>query len=240
MFAPVGRRDYDEQRIRGSESLLHVLARAGVAVHWRDNQIGLQGRVRRLAQRQRASGSTRPACAATAAASTKACCAASTRRARPGARHAAAGAAPAGQPRAVVLPPLPGGVRALHSRPARTTICGHCTREQIVNAYDNALLYTDHVLAQLIAQLQAHADEVDTAMLYVSDHGESLGEKGLFLHGMPYAIAPDEQTQVPMVMWCVAGLRAARRARRSAACSQRAQAGAATTTCSTRCSACST
>jgi lipid A ethanolaminephosphotransferase len=79
-------------------------------------------------------------------------------------------------------------------RPAR------CSREQIVNAYDNALLYTDHVLAQLIAAA-GQADTLDSAMLYVSDHGESLGENNLFLHGMPYAIAPDVQKQVPMVMW---------------------------------------
>jgi lipid A ethanolaminephosphotransferase len=76
-----------------------------------------------------------------------------------------------------------------------------CSPQEITNAYDNALLYTDHVLASLVAKLQAQADRVDTAMLFVSDHGESLGEKGLYLHGMPYAIAPKEQTQVPMLMW---------------------------------------
>jgi lipid A ethanolaminephosphotransferase len=78
---------------------------------------------------------------------------------------------------------------------------GRCTQQQIVNAYDNALLYTDHVLATLIGRLAAHAGGVDSAMLFVSDHGESLGEKGLYLHGMPYAIAPREQTRVPMVYW---------------------------------------
>jgi lipid A ethanolaminephosphotransferase len=82
---------------------------------------------------------------------------------------------------------------------------GRCSAEEIVNAYDNAVLYTDHVLASLIATLQANAATVDTAMLYVSDHGESLGEKGLFLHGVPNAIAPREQTQVPMAMWWSAG-----------------------------------
>jgi lipid A ethanolaminephosphotransferase len=76
-----------------------------------------------------------------------------------------------------------------------------CSREQIVNAYDNALLYTDHVLARLVALLKSHEDTIDTAMLYVSDHGESLGENNLFLHGLPYAIAPSQQTHVPMVMW---------------------------------------
>ena len=84
-----------------------------------------------------------------------------------------------------------------------------CTREEIVNAYDNALLYSDHVLAQLISQLQSRSASVDSAVIFVSDHGESLGEKGLFLHGMPYAIAPNEQTQVPMVMWFSNGMQQA-------------------------------
>jgi lipid A ethanolaminephosphotransferase len=91
-----------------------------------------------------------------------------------------------------------------------TPVCRHddlgrCTQEEIVNAYDNALLYTDHVLATLIGTLTSHAGDVDSALLFVSDHGESLGEKNLFLHGIPYPIAPKEQTQVPMVMWWSAG-----------------------------------
>jgi len=77
---------------------------------------------------------------------------------------------------------------------------GQCSRQEIVNAYDNALLYTDHFLAQAIGSLRAMPD-YDTAMIYLSDHGESLGEKGLYLHGVPYAIAPQEQTHVPMLMW---------------------------------------
>jgi lipid A ethanolaminephosphotransferase len=81
----------------------------------------------------------------------------------------------------------------------------HCTRQEIVNAYDNALLYTDHLLARLIAQLDARSGSVDSALLYVSDHGESLGENRLFLHGLPYAIAPEVQTKVPMVMWASRG-----------------------------------
>ncbi len=81
-----------------------------------------------------------------------------------------------------------------------------CSREEVVNAYDNALLYTDHVLARVIAKLQGAAARVDSALLFVSDHGESLGENNLYLHGMPYAIAPDVQTRVPMVMWLSSGL----------------------------------
>lgn len=75
-----------------------------------------------------------------------------------------------------------------------------CPREEIVNAYDNTLLETDRFLAALIDQLGADG-RILPAMLYVSDHGESLGEGGLYLHGAPWAFAPEEQTRVPMLMW---------------------------------------
>jgi lipid A ethanolaminephosphotransferase len=82
-----------------------------------------------------------------------------------------------------------------------------CSREQVVNAYDNAILYTDHVLAGLVGAL-ANSREIDTAMIYVSDHGESLGENGLYLHGLPYSIAPSTQTHVPMIAWLSPGFAA--------------------------------
>ncbi|HEX5805695.1 MAG TPA: phosphoethanolamine--lipid A transferase [Macromonas sp.] len=74
-----------------------------------------------------------------------------------------------------------------------------CDAQAMVNAYDNSIHYTDHFLAQAVAWLQQQ--KRPTALLYVSDHGESLGEKGLYLHGMPYRMAPEEQTHVPMVAW---------------------------------------
>ncbi|HKU69363.1 MAG TPA: phosphoethanolamine--lipid A transferase [Burkholderiales bacterium] len=82
-----------------------------------------------------------------------------------------------------------------------------CSRESIVNAYDNTLRYSDHVLGLAIDLLKANSKRFDAGMLYVSDHGESLGEKGLYLHGVPYALAPREQTHVPMVLWLSEGLR---------------------------------
>jgi lipid A ethanolaminephosphotransferase len=82
----------------------------------------------------------------------------------------------------------------------RTANFSACTQEEVVNAYDNTILYTDKVLQDLIALLSAQ-DDLATAMLYVSDHGESLGENGLYLHGTPYFMAPDEQTKVPMLFW---------------------------------------
>jgi lipid A ethanolaminephosphotransferase len=76
-----------------------------------------------------------------------------------------------------------------------------CSDEQIVNAYDNSIAYTDYVLAGLIDRLAANAERVDSVLLYVSDHGESLGENGLYLHGQPYMIAPALQKHVPMLLW---------------------------------------
>ncbi len=82
-----------------------------------------------------------------------------------------------------------------------------CSVAEVVNAYDNTLLYTDHLLATTIERLTAISDRVDVAMLYVSDHGESLGENGLFLHALPYAIAPETQTRVPMIFWASPGFK---------------------------------
>ncbi|MDO5653147.1 MAG: phosphoethanolamine--lipid A transferase [Brachymonas sp.] len=77
-----------------------------------------------------------------------------------------------------------------------------CDSAQIVNAYDNSLVYTDRFLAQTIAWLNQRAQTGQpTALVYVSDHGESLGENNLYLHGLPYSIAPDVQKQVPWISW---------------------------------------
>lgn len=83
----------------------------------------------------------------------------------------------------------------------RTADFADCTSEEIINAYDNTIVATDHMLAQIIDLLAARSDHLASAMVYISDHGESLGEKGLYLHGMPYLFAPSEQTHVPFLMW---------------------------------------
>ena len=76
-----------------------------------------------------------------------------------------------------------------------------CTSEEISNAYDNAILYTDYFLAKTIDILEHNNDRFEPALIYVSDHGESLGENGIYLHGLPYMIAPDNQKHVPVIMW---------------------------------------
>lgn len=77
----------------------------------------------------------------------------------------------------------------------------NCSQESLINTYDNTLLYTDLVLSKVIEQLQGLPGNVNTSMLYVSDHGESLGESGAYLHGFPYAFAPKEQIEIPMIFW---------------------------------------
>jgi lipid A ethanolaminephosphotransferase len=199
MFAPVGRRSYDEAAIRGQESLLDVLARAGVAVHWRDNQSGCKS----LCDAQpggRVSPLNAPGLCSEGRCLDEGLIQDMEER---------LGAAEGTQ---VWFLHMLGNHGPSYFRrypeafarfqpDCREDDLRRCSVAQIVNAYDNALLYTDHVLASAIAKLKAHAGKVDAALVYVSDHGESLGERGLFLHGMPYAIAPDVQTRVPMIMW---------------------------------------
>ncbi len=76
-----------------------------------------------------------------------------------------------------------------------------CTRDEIINAYDNTIAFTDKTLADIINVLLAADDHITSSMIYMSDHGESLGELGLYLHGLPYFMAPPEQTQVPFIAW---------------------------------------
>jgi len=205
LFAPVGRRDYDRARIQDSEGLLHVVSRAGVAVHWRDNQSGCKGVCDGLPNETVKVDGAPTLCA-------NGHCFDEVLLHGLDARLAQAQGT-----QLLVLHQIGNHGPAYYRRypasfakfvPACENEDLHrCSRAEIVNAYDNALLYTDHVLAQLIRQLASHADAVDSALLYVSDHGESLGESGLFLHGMPNAIAPDVQAKVPMVMWMSDGFR---------------------------------
>jgi lipid A ethanolaminephosphotransferase len=205
LFSEWGREDYDERRIRGSEGLLDVLAHAGYAVKWFDNQSGCKGVCKGQGVQYEKLG----------------------RALAPDLCHAdecwdgilvrrlQAALTDLRQDTVIVLHMMGNHGPAYHLRypPAfrrftpdcATAELRDCTREQVVNAYDNAILYTDHVLAGVVNTLQSHEAELDSAMLYVSDHGESLGESGIYLHGLPYSIAPRTQTHVPMIAWMSPG-----------------------------------
>jgi len=81
----------------------------------------------------------------------------------------------------------------------KTVQVAKCTHEELVNAYDNSILYTDYLLADLIKQLESL--DAETVLIYVSDHGQSLGEGGYYLHGLPNSVAPKEQRDVPFLIW---------------------------------------
>ncbi|MEM6162238.1 phosphoethanolamine transferase EptA [Erwinia sp. P6884] len=76
-----------------------------------------------------------------------------------------------------------------------------CSQQQLVNTYDNTVLYVDYIVDKAIGILKKHQDRFTSNLVYLSDHGESLGENGAYLHGLPYAIAPDQQKHIPMLIW---------------------------------------
>ncbi|GAB3358877.1 phosphoethanolamine transferase [Lysobacter tyrosinilyticus] len=198
MFSPYGRANYDKDKIQHSESLLHVLEHAGIRTLWRDNQTGCKGVCEGLAFESFEHGAVPGACTHDGCFDEAMLHGLSERiAAQPGDQvivlHQLGNHGPAYYAR------YPAAFR--HYTPAcETSDLDRCSREQIVNAYDNAVTYTDHFLARTIALLGEQTGR-DTALIYLSDHGESLGENGLYLHGVPYAIAPDTQTRVPLLVW---------------------------------------
>jgi lipid A ethanolaminephosphotransferase len=199
MFSPFGRHAYDEEKILAHESLLHVLARAGFKVLWRDNQSGCKGVCDGLPVQRLDDAKVGGLCAQGK------CMDEILLQGMEGIARDTSGNL------FVVLHQMGSHGPAYFERyppafkrftPAcETPELRHCSTAEIVNAYDNSLLYTDYFLAKLIDFLADAQKTHDTAMVYLSDHGESLGEGGLYLHGVPHAIAPDVQTHVPFAMW---------------------------------------
>jgi len=88
-----------------------------------------------------------------------------------------------------------------HFKPVCKTVdLKQCTQEELLNAYDNTILYTDDILGRVIEILKKQKER-SSLLMYISDHGESLGEYGLYLHGTPYSIAPDFQKKIPFIFW---------------------------------------
>ncbi|MDR2508340.1 MAG: phosphoethanolamine--lipid A transferase [Candidatus Accumulibacter sp.] len=202
MFSPLGRRRYNEKAINASESLLHVLERAGFRIVWRDNQSGCKGVCSGLEEQRLHKSVDAELCDGTYCLDEILLKNLET-------------LTNAQENLVLTLHPLGNHGPAYYKRypPAfrrftptcDTADLSKCGKEEIINSYDNAIMYSDHFLARVIAFLQAQEKEYDTALFFASDHGESLGENGLFLHGMPYAIAPKEQKHVPMFIWFSTG-----------------------------------
>lgn len=198
MFSPIGRRHYDERSIRRHESVLHVLEHGGIKTIWRDNQSGCKGVCSDL-ELQRPDRNNDPVLCTDGRCLDEILLTGLEAELRKNQRgmvlvlHQMGNHGPAYSKR------YPPAFRRF-TPTCETADLGQCSRAQITNSYDNALLYTDHFLSETIRRLQSQRTH-EAAMIYLSDHGESLGENGLYLHGLPYPIAPREQTEVPMVMW---------------------------------------
>lgn len=207
MFSHLGRSAFEDRR-SNYENLLDVAQRAGLAVLWVDNQAGCKGVCDRVAQ------------ASTTALQDPAMCAGDScwdgmLLAQLDQRIAALPAERRARGVLVVLHQMGSHGPAYYQRApvafkrflpeCTSTALQDCSRAEVVNAYDNTIAYTDHVLASTIGWLKAQSRQADTAMVYVADHGESLGENNLYLHGMPYALAPDVQKHVPWITWLSPG-----------------------------------
>ena len=203
MFSHLGK-DAFESRKAEYENLLDVLQRAGLAVLWINNQSGCKGVCDRA-----------PSVATSALKEPGLCeggeCYDEIMLSRLDERIAALPAEARARGVVVVLHQMGSHGPAYFKRsPAAykkflpecaTNALQECPREQVVNAYDNTLLYTDQFLVSTIDWLKTQEPRAATAMVYVADHGESLGENNLYLHGLPYAIAPDVQKRVPWITW---------------------------------------
>jgi lipid A ethanolaminephosphotransferase len=207
MFSPLGKQGY-ESRKDDYESLVDVLQAAGLAVFWLDNQAGCKGVCARIPNASAFDGLD--------AATKKALCDGDECLDDVMLKNL--------DERIAALPPerrAKGIVLVMHqmgshgpayykrSAPAmkrflpecKTNALAECGHAELQNVYDNSIAQTDKFLSQTIDWLKVQSKTHDPALLYVSDHGESLGEYGLFLHGVPYSFAPEAQKHVPMITW---------------------------------------
>ncbi len=199
MFSVLGRQHYSAEEARRRDNALDVLARSGVRVLWRDNNSDSKGVADRVPYESFRSPKRNRVC-------------------DPECRDVGMLdglnefiRANQGHDILIVLHQMGSHGPEYYKRyPAafekfrpvcQTGELQNCSKAEIDNAYDNTILYTDHFLSRVIDSLKPYDGSHQTAMLYVSDHGESLGENKMYLHGAPYAFAPDAQTRIPVVLW---------------------------------------
>ncbi len=223
MFSPLGRAGF-EARKDDHQNLMDVLQAAGLSVFWLDNQPGgCKGVCDRVPHASAFDGLD-------AAVKSALCdgdeCLDDVMLRGLDDRLAALPAERRGKGVVLVMHQMGSHGPAYYKRSAadakrflpecRTNALAECSHTELVNAYDNSIAQTDRFLASTIDWLKAQSKNYDPALLYLSDHGESLGEYGLFLHGVPYSFAPEVQKHVPMVSWLGEGMNA--RARLSPPC----------------------
>lgn len=199
MFSRFGRKHYNPEIAKHTENALDVLHQQGVSVLWRDNNSDSKGVAVRLPYENFQSPTLNPTC---------------DTECRDIGMLSGLGqyiAKHRDQDIMIVLHQMGNHGPEYYRRypkafeqfkpVCRQSDLSQCTQAEIDNAYDNAILYTDYFLSEVIKLLKRYDDSHETAMLYVADHGESLGEHGFYLHAAPYMMAPKEQTHVPAILW---------------------------------------
>ena len=206
MFSNLGREAF-ENRQTNTEGLVDVLQRAGLAVLWLDNQAGgckgVCDRVPKVDYKQlQANGAD--LCADDECFDEVMLRGLDERIAQLPAERRARGVVvfmhQMGSHGPAYYRRTPAGFKKFMPE-CTTNALQQCPREQVVNAFDNTILYNDHFLASAIDWLKQRDKQWAPAMVYLSDHGESLGENNLYLHGLPYRFAPDAQKHVPWIFW---------------------------------------
>ncbi|WP_421201046.1 phosphoethanolamine transferase [Aeromonas enteropelogenes] len=199
MFSNLTRRGYDDQLAGSRDGLLDVLQHAGVSVLWKENDGGCKGVCRNVPTIEIAPRDYPALCKGGS-------CydevllegldqqIAAMKGNKLVAFHLMGSHGP------TYFRRYPASERTFVPDCPRSDI-ENCTNEELVNTYDNTIRYTDKVVAQLIDKLKSLESQYNVGLVYLSDHGESLGAMGLYLHGTPYKFAPDDQTRVPLLTW---------------------------------------
>lgn len=194
MFSDLPRKDFNVDQAPQRENLLDIVKRAGADVMWYDNQSGCQGTCERVSSER-----LKQDCPESLCYDEQLVTALQQKLQQPVSKdqlivlHMNGSHGPAYYQRY-------GKEFEVFKPSCDTNAIETCSQQQLNNVFDNTIVHTDAVLDGIIQTLKKQQD-VNTVMLYMSDHGESLGENGLYLHGTPYAIAPKEQTHIPFVLW---------------------------------------
>ena len=202
MFSGMPRQNYDEQVANHREGLLDIAKRAGYQVTWIDNNSGCKGVCDRVSefkipepikQKWCKDGECKDDILLDSLNAYLATLPKDDNRRHLIVLHQVGSHGPAYYKR------IPTQFKVFHPTCDTNAIQG-CSQESLINSYDNTILYTDYILNEIIEKLKT-IKHYQTGLWYLSDHGESTGEHGLYLHGAPYAIAPSQQTHIPMMMW---------------------------------------
>ena len=198
MFSSYGRAGYDEDAIKNSESILNLLSKLQVHVTWIDNQSGCKGACDHVNFHEASEFDNKNYCKGSGNCFDEVLINALKNTISTQEKHQLIVLHQIGNHGPAYFERYPKNYERF-SPACSTSDLTQCKNAEITNAYDNAIIYTDSILAKMIGDLSRIEDR-EVYFMYVSDHGESLGEDNIYLHGFPYAIAPAFQTHAAMLM----------------------------------------